>query len=195
MIIVWNVRGAAGNAFGHAMKDMKKRLKPSLVVLVETRCSGINAQKAIKRMGFKYQEIVEANGMSGGIWILWDDENIKLKALEKHHQFLHCEVNGLRGSKWLFTAIYASPRAAERQLLWESLKSMSRNINGPWLLAGDFNDIKTPEEQRGGIKVNERKCNKFCSNMNDCNLIDMGTEGPKYTWKGPIVHLGISICT
>ncbi|XP_028797046.1 uncharacterized protein LOC114752466 [Neltuma alba] len=111
---VWNARGAAGSDFGHAMKDMKRRLKPSLVVLVETRCSGINAQKVIKRMGFKYQEIVEATGMSGGIWILWDDENITLRVLEKHHQFLHCEVNGLKGSEWLFTAVYASPRAAKR---------------------------------------------------------------------------------
>lgn len=60
MIVVWNARGAAGKAFGTAVKEYKRRFKPTIFVLVETRCSGDIAQKAIKRMSFKHQVLVEA---------------------------------------------------------------------------------------------------------------------------------------
>ena len=69
MIIVWNARGVAEKAFGNVVKEIKRRFNPTILVLVETRCSG-EAQQAIRRMGFKKQTIVEANRMSGGIWML-----------------------------------------------------------------------------------------------------------------------------
>lgn len=53
MIVVWNARGAAGKAFNQALKELKRHWKPKVVVLLETRCSGENAQRAIKRMSFK----------------------------------------------------------------------------------------------------------------------------------------------
>ncbi|KAI9107301.1 hypothetical protein K1719_021689 [Acacia pycnantha] len=55
----------------------------------------------------------------------------------------------------------------------------------PWLLAGDFNEIKTPMEQRGGGRVNETRCSKFNDWIQDCSLIDLEANGPFYTWKGP----------
>lgn len=185
MIIVWNVRGAAGKAFGQTLIDMKKRTKAKIFVLVETRCSGPNAQKVIKQLGFKYQIVEEARGLSGGIWILWNDDLISLTVLSKHKQYIHCAVTGIGRRAWLFTAIYASPRATEREELWNDLIRIADSINMPWLIAGDFNDIKSPDEQKGGVAAHERKCKKFRDNIARCKLIDMGTEGPRYTWKGP----------
>lgn len=114
MILIWNVRGAAGKDLWHAVKELKIRHKIKIVVLVETRCSGDSAQRAIKGMGFKFQIIEEARGMSGGIWMLWNEEAISLTVLESHRQFIHCRVRGLGQRAWLFTAIYGSPRERER---------------------------------------------------------------------------------
>lgn len=69
MIIVWNARGAAGKDFGNAVKELNRRFHLKVLVLLETHCSGATAQKAIKRMGFRHQIVVEAIGMSGGIWV------------------------------------------------------------------------------------------------------------------------------
>lgn len=52
----------------------------------------------------------------------------------------------------------------------------------------DFNDIKAPKEQRGGGMINERKCQRFATNINRCDLIDLGSEGHKFTWKWPMVQ-------
>ena len=72
MIITWNARGAAGKDFWTAVKELKRRYNPKIFVLVETRCSGEVAQQAIKKMGFKSQALVDAQGMSGGIWLMWN---------------------------------------------------------------------------------------------------------------------------
>ena len=52
MIVVWNVRGAAGRDFALALKEIQRRYHAHIVVLVETRCSGSQAQKVIKKLGF-----------------------------------------------------------------------------------------------------------------------------------------------
>ncbi|KAI9123034.1 hypothetical protein K1719_005923 [Acacia pycnantha] len=65
------------------------------------------------------------------------------------------------------------------------VEKASRDINVPWLLAGDFNDMKTPLEHKGGGRVNETRCRNFNSWIQDCNLINFGANGPFYTWRGP----------
>ena len=140
-------------------------------------------------MGFKNQALVDAQGMSGGIWLMWNDDSIQIKVLKKHKQFLHCEIMGVSRFPWYFTAVYASPRAQERQEFWAEMEQLAVQVRGPWLLTGDFNDIKNRNEQRGGGEINENKCKKFCENIEKCRLIDLGTEGPRYTWRGPRVKL------
>lgn len=55
----------------------------------------------------------------------------------------------------------------------------------PWLLAGDFNEIKSPLEKKGGGRVNEMRCARFNDWIQSCNLIDIEASGPFFTWKGP----------
>lgn len=187
MIVVWNVRGAAGRDFALALKEIQRRYHAHIVVLVETRCSGSQAQKVIKKLGFSHQILQEARGLSGGIWILWNDDSINLSVIQHDHQFVHCLISGLGRKSWLFTAIYASPREKERRLLWEDLTRIASTNDLPWMLAGDFNDIKSADEQKGGALVNERKCKVFLDNISRCELLDIGTEGPKFTWRGPLM--------
>lgn len=190
MIVVWNARGAAGKDFGSTVKEFKRKFRPSLVVLVETRCSGERAQQAIKRMGFTHQLIVEAQGMSGGIWLLWNEAHLKITALKTHKQFIHCTIEGMGKCVWSFSEVYASPREMERKDLWTELELISRSTRGPWLVAGDLNDIISKDEQRGGTEPVERKCKRFKDYIESCNLIDLGSEGPRFTWRGPMVNHG-----
>ncbi|XP_028752958.1 uncharacterized protein LOC114712575 [Neltuma alba] len=190
MIIAWNARGAAGRDFGNALKELMRRYKPSMVILVETRCSGSKAQKVIKNLGFKHQIIEEARGLSGGIWILWKDDMINVSVIAQNKQYIHCQVTGIGRCTWNLTAIYASPREQERKELWECLRILANRNTGPWLLLGDFNDIRDEKEQRRGGKIDERKCRRFSENIEKCRLIDLGAEGPNMTWRGPLTSHG-----
>ncbi|KAI9113898.1 hypothetical protein K1719_015149 [Acacia pycnantha] len=61
----------------------------------------------------------------------------------------------------LFTAVYASPCEKRRQQVWSGLCSLAKEINEPWLVAGDFNEIKSPMEQMGGRGANVTRCRVF----------------------------------
>lgn len=115
MILVWNARGAAGKAFSLALKELCRTWKPEIVVLVETRCSGVKAQDVIRRLGFQNRILEEAVGMSGGIWILWNNPSISISVLAQSNQFIHCLITGLGHRPWCFSAVYGSPREQERK--------------------------------------------------------------------------------
>ncbi|KAI9074353.1 hypothetical protein K1719_043647 [Acacia pycnantha] len=68
--------------------------------------------------------------------------------------------------------------------LWEKLDSIATTMIDPWLLAGDWNEISTCREQKGGGRVNEGRCRRFHDWIEGSRLIDLGV-GPFFTWRGP----------
>jgi hypothetical protein len=71
---------------------------------------------------------------------------------------------------------------------WRKLQNISQSMSGSWMIAGDFNDIASQEEKKGGAPASARKCNNFLDNINKCKLMDTGSVGTKFTWRGPLVQ-------
>ncbi|WCJ37367.1 DNAse I-like superfamily protein [Euphorbia peplus] len=155
---------------------------PSILVLVETKCSGILADNVIKKIGFDFSHRVEAIGFAGGIWVLWNNP-IKISVLASSWQFVHLQVQLLHSDPFLFTAIYGSPNPTRRKWLWDGLSSLAANIKEPWILARDFNAILTSEDKRGGSIRRMRGCPLFQDFMDAAGLHDLGFTGPRFTWK------------
>lgn len=80
----------------------------------EPRCSGTRAIATIKKLGFKYHIISDARGFAGGIWILWNSDDVHLSPLVLHEQFIHVEVKVKDEAPWFLSAIYASLRESSR---------------------------------------------------------------------------------
>ncbi|KAI7994532.1 putative membrane-associated kinase regulator 2 [Camellia lanceoleosa] len=60
---------------------------------------------------------------------------------------------------------------------------MTVNVEQPWLVAGDFNDYASQHEKRSfSLSQNTRRTQKFLDHVNNCNLIDLGSFGPRMTW-------------
>ncbi|KAI9117634.1 hypothetical protein K1719_011800 [Acacia pycnantha] len=183
-ILVWNCRGAASKGVAAVIRDMKRRHKPELVVILEPRISGGQATKVIKSWGFNFSKRVEAEGFSGGIWLLWEVEGLTVDILRWEDQFIHCKVR-LGSDTMFFTAVYASPSEQKRGRIWSGLQNIANEMVEPWMIAGDFNEIKSPLEKKGGGRVNETRCARFNDWIQSCNLIDIESSGPFFTWKGP----------
>ena len=83
---------------------------------------------------------------------------------------------------WLITAIYASPRYRERRILWDNLIQVTTLHNLPWLVLGDLNEILSSENKLGGRPINIHRAMVFQQCLNSCNLLDLGFQGPKFTW-------------
>lgn len=83
---------------------------------------------------------------------------------------------------WLISTFYASPRLAERQILWSNLKTVAHLHNLPWLMLGDFNEVLCGDDKFGGNSVNINRALEFKECLDECNMLDLGFAGPKYTW-------------
>ncbi|KAI9127269.1 hypothetical protein K1719_001828 [Acacia pycnantha] len=183
-ILEWNSRGAASKSFAAVLRDMKRRYRLDLVVILEPRISGNPASKVIKSWGFKHSVRMEAVGFSGGIWLLWELDELVVDVKIMDEQFIHCQLS-LGDEVMLFTAVYAHPNEQRRNRIWDILHRLACEIEEPWMLVGDFNEIRSPLEQKGGGRINEVRCNKFNQWIEDCNFIDVEASGPLFTWKGP----------
>ncbi|KAL7170539.1 hypothetical protein ACSBR2_035417 [Camellia fascicularis] len=53
----------------------------------------------------------------------------------------------------------------------------------PWLVTRDFNDYINHTERRSfSPHYNHNRSQKFAERINNCNLIDLGCVGPRFTW-------------
>lgn len=64
---------------------------------------------------------MEATGFSGGVWILWDEDEISLKLEYIDKFFLQLMVNSAGGLEREITAVYVSANPTIKWHLWEKL--------------------------------------------------------------------------
>jgi hypothetical protein len=70
----------------------------------------------------------------------------------------------------------------KRLILWNHITSLAHNINLPWILLGDFNEIWTTNEKLGGRPINSFRVQNFksfmdCSGLRDMALVDLNLLG------------------
>ncbi|CAN0927561.1 Putative ribonuclease H protein At1g65750 [Linum grandiflorum] len=133
-------------------------------------------------MGFSDWEKRDAIGFTGGIWVLWNSSEVKLDLLAASSQFLHFTGRLQFGSPFLVTAVYGNPSVTVRNELWEGIRSIAPSSDVAWLVAGDFNAMKSSADKRGGAAFSIRKHQPFLDCCADCDLNDLNFSGPRFTW-------------
>ncbi|XP_072087854.1 uncharacterized protein [Arachis hypogaea] len=184
IIFCWNARGAASLKFAKALKEYYLQYKPDLVAIQETRCSG-RKLSLIKSIRFNFYIIIDANGFSGGIWLMWNNPNYQISEVARHNQTLHIRIKDGREERCL-TIAYAHPQDIIRKEFRIFTEAIARNINCLWMICGDFNDIGDISEKKCGSvpdRTSMRRINEWKEN---CSLIDMGFYGSRFTWRGPM---------
>lgn len=72
-LLVWNCQGCAHTHFNRILKEYVREFDVDVVVLLETRISGLRAKSVNMNLGFDYSHRVEAKGFTGGIKVMWKD--------------------------------------------------------------------------------------------------------------------------
>lgn len=181
-LLIWNVQGPENSCFIQTLKEHIRTHSPHIIALLEPRISNEQADHVCDQVGLKSIFRVEAEGFSGGIWILRNPEDINIQPLYAHPQHLTIKVKPKDSGAWLFSAIYGCPINLCREDLWNDLKNLASSIDLPWLYVGDYNDTINMQERKGYADGLIYKCQKFANLIDDMGLIDLGFTGPKYTW-------------
>ncbi|GKV50480.1 hypothetical protein SLEP1_g57182 [Rubroshorea leprosula] len=80
-------------------------------------------------------------------------------------------------------AIYADPYSdAGRQTLWDELILFSKALPAvPWLVGGDFNDIRSPSKRSDAASI-QKESLSFHDKLNAVELHDIPSSGSYFTW-------------
>ncbi|KAK6791607.1 hypothetical protein RDI58_010688 [Solanum bulbocastanum] len=103
------------------------------------------------------------------------------KILYVHEQFIHCEVaNVVASISVLITLVYARNELTQREVLWKELRGLRANIQSPWIMSGDFNNVLEVEE-RIGLPVTQAEIAGFKEMVDNLQLIPLRTKGFYFT--------------
>src|SRR4051812_37072007 len=86
-ILCWNCRGAASKAFEVELRQLMREFRQKIVILLEPRISGAMADMVCAKFGRKRWARSEALGFSGGVWVIWDEEEVELQLLVGRRSF------------------------------------------------------------------------------------------------------------
>jgi hypothetical protein len=71
---------------------------------------------------------------------------------------------------------------ARRLESWAILRFLSKSAPVPWLCMGDSNEILYVGEKSNSSYRSPRQMTEFRKVLEDCQLLDLGFEGPRFTW-------------
>jgi len=84
----------------------------------------------------------------GRIWICWDLNALSISLISIHEQAISCRVTTQGRGPWMFSGIYGSINGMDRRRLWRELDTVQASVGTcPWLVAGDFNVIRSHDEK------------------------------------------------
>ncbi|XP_074266718.1 uncharacterized protein LOC141589999 [Silene latifolia] len=151
----WNVRGFNCPIKQCEVKDFLVHNQLDVLAILETRVKETKARKIINKVFAKWKVICNYNAhYNGRIWLLYNPTTVSL--------------------------IYGNDDASERLLLWNSLNQIC--TAKPWIVLGDFNIIRNPEEKLSSNPPILQDMLAFNSCLASCSLDDIFSSGTDLTW-------------
>ncbi|KAA3468179.1 reverse transcriptase [Gossypium australe] len=150
---------------------------------METKLNQQRMSKVRRSCGFINGIDVDAEGSRGGLCLAWKSGmDISLRSFSKWYIDVVVKEDNSQ-IEWRFTGFYGSPYSKDRIQVWDLLKKLRQNGTGPWLVAGDFNEIMYSFEKNGGLPRDPKRMEVFKETLTECQLKDIGFVGALFTWE------------
>lgn len=92
-MLSWNCRGAKSRQLLRNIKEMMRLYRPTIIVILESRISGFEADVVCRRIGRSTWVRSEARGFNGGIWFFWDSQDISIRVVHVERHFIHVLIH------------------------------------------------------------------------------------------------------
>jgi mannosylglycoprotein endo-beta-mannosidase len=184
VILSWNVRGINSEGRWDAIRSKILESNCDIACLHETKKEFFDIQYIKKFCPRKMDEFVflPSIGNSGGSIIIWDSSKFSGQ-LEFQNEFaqsleLTCKLSG---ESWILTNVYAPFHSEGKAAFISWLKNIHMADDIKWLLVGDFNLMRSPENRnKDGGNIQEMLA--FNDAISNLRLVERPLRGCKYTW-------------
>ncbi|XP_074346940.1 uncharacterized protein LOC141685753 [Apium graveolens] len=139
-------------------------------------------EKVRRALHFDGLFAVDSQGMSGGLALLWRvKDQVNLQSFSRNHIDIEIKVDGKE--VWRLTGIYGESDRSQRRKTWDLLRNLARDSNLPWCAIGDFKNIVSQQDKRGGAPYPTWIIEGFNEVLSETGLIDLDIVGHQFTWK------------
>ena len=180
-LISWNCRGLGRPTAISDLKYLIRNYNPAILFLSETIVLTNKIEEFKYLLGYDSCFAVDRVGRSGGLAMFWHSTvNCQIVNYSNNHISLDVIDNDL--GVWRLTGYYGYPNGGRRRASWEFLRQLAQQVNIPWCIFGDFNDIMDASEKRGRTTRPPWLINGFRQAVLDVGLSDVPVEGYAFTW-------------
>lgn len=180
--ISWNCRRIGRPWNFQFLKDFVRHERPSFIFLCETLAKKDKLEWVRIQLGFEGLFVVEPDGRSGGLALLWkDSEQENLMGFSQYHIDVEVNIEGMR--RWRLTGVYGEPNRSQRRKTWDLLRHLARDSNLPWCVVGDLNNVIAQSDKNGGHPYPRWLIDGFNEAIQEARLIDMNIVGRQFTWE------------
>lgn len=186
-IFAWNMRGFNMPRKQRAVKEWIQVVKPGFGCLLETKVKVDQFEAVFKNAlpGWNCLANYDHHRL-GRIWFCWS-ATVEVTPLFKSSQLITCLVKLEDGKHCLCSCVYASNFQVDRRVLWSELaanQAMYGTQSIPWIVLGDFNEVLSSSEHSRSQDYarNLSGMIEFQTAVQNCNLVDLASVGPKFTW-------------
>lgn len=180
-ILSWNCQGSGGKTVS-TLNRYLRCTKAQIAFISETRCGVARAEERIRKLLLSNYIVVPSEGRSGGLWMVWGDD-VSIIFLEKNKNLIAVRVREKGAVKdWILIGVYGDPSRVGNPEIWDKLESYVDEGEENVCLIGDFNAISSIHEKSGGRVQFSAPNRAFRSWIQEVGLIDLGHNGPAYTW-------------
>ena len=104
-----------------------------------------------------------------------------MRLFSKYH--IDSTINKIKKEgEWCFTGFYGELDTQKRHEAWGRLRSLKSRGKGPWLCAGDFNEVTKQSKKFWGRTRQHGQMQAFRDVLDECGFMDLGFVGPMFTW-------------
>ncbi|XP_021991083.1 uncharacterized protein LOC110887826 [Helianthus annuus] len=168
-------------------RGLRQEYKVDFVAIQETQIDEVSSSLSSKYWGiseFQSESVGDA-GRSGGLLCIWDPQVFRMQEVSKHRHFLL--VKGvMKGNNQALNVmnVYAPHSNSEKKMLWNYIREIISAGAGQWVLLGDFNAVRGPEDRlnTGFNRVCAHDFNEFIDYI---DFVEYNMRGRKFTFLAP----------
>lgn len=184
----WNMRGFNKISKHKVVRSWIQSKELLFGCLLETRVKESKAMDIVSMVvpGWSFLNNYEYS-RKGRIWVIWNPQ-VRVTPVFKSDQIITVSVL-LEGENEEFfcSFVYGENLVESRRGLWNDMKAHQDSPmfkDKQWIIMGDFNEIL-----EGGEHSNYQNSGLITTGMRDfesvyqhCRLMDLGYQGPRFTW-------------
>ena len=182
IVLSWNYQGL-GNRFAvEVLAELVRQKAPTILFLMETKFSVREMEPIKAELGYPSMLAVSSEGRKGGLALFWAAEVVvDTQTYSPNH--IDANICIQNSPPWRLTGVYGHPEKERKVETWRLMRHLHACGTLPWVCLGDFNEILSFDEKKGGNPRQVTPMLAFRHTLLQCGLADLGFRGYWFTWR------------